>query len=193
MFYMKKIKYQIFLIALLQNFQANAGEVNMFLDSRPSAEEMGEILFVNETGRSLTKKYRSISFGKVKSPAEMALTTQPSNTATGIGLPIKFAYDSAAILTNVRPYVDEIGKMLNIAEYSQERLFIEGHTDAVGSRNYNQILSEKRAHAVKEYLVANYQIAPERLFVIGKGESRPLPDRSQYDSANRRVQFYQAP
>jgi OmpA-OmpF porin, OOP family len=50
---------------------------------------------------------------------------------------------------------------------------IEGHTDSIGSESYNQRLSERRALAVKHYLVSR-GVAGDRLDTVGYGESRPV-------------------
>ena len=68
---------------------------------------------------------------------------------------------------------------------------IEGHTDDVGSVNYNQVLSFKRAVAVATHLVLRDGFDPTRIFVKGHGESRPLEnnDRAEGRALNRRVEF----
>lgn len=53
------------------------------------------------------------------------------------------------------------------------KILVEGHTDAVGSIESNQILSERRAEVVKQYLI-NKGISPERIQTIGYGELKPL-------------------
>jgi len=69
-----------------------------------------------------------------------------------------------------------------------QNFVIEGHTDLTGSPQHNQALSERRAEAVKRYLV-EHGIAPERLTTVGYGSSRPLTtDPSPAAQAmNRRV------
>jgi OOP family OmpA-OmpF porin len=69
-----------------------------------------------------------------------------------------------------------------------QHFLIEGHTDLSGSPQHNQALSERRADAVKSYLVA-HGIAPDRLSTVGYGSSRPLTtDPSPSAQAiNRRV------
>jgi len=54
-------------------------------------------------------------------------------------------------------------------------LIITGHADRIGTEEYNQGLSERRANAVKAYL-AKQGIAAERMTVSGKGESEPNPE-----------------
>ena len=184
----------ILLLALSISVNAHAGKVQMFSDRTPSAAEMGNILFSGSsasTYNSRTVKTRSISFGKKVNAESMVSESLPK--ADTIGLPIKFGYNSSQILAESRPFLDEIGKMLSLEDFSQEKLVIEGHTDASGSDRYNRYLSERRAQSVRKYLVNNYQIASARLFVTGKGESTPLEGFSAYNGINRRVQFYKAP
>jgi len=66
---------------------------------------------------------------------------------------------------------------------------IEGYTDSVGSEEYNQVLSQRRADAVKGYLV-HQGIGAERLTATGKGESSPVGDNSSASGRqqNRRVE-----
>ncbi|MGE5027980.1 MAG: OmpA family protein [Betaproteobacteria bacterium] len=56
-----------------------------------------------------------------------------------------------------------------------ELLLVTGHTDRIGTTQYNQKLSERRAAAVKAYLVSK-GIAADRVKTVGKGESEPNPD-----------------
>jgi len=68
---------------------------------------------------------------------------------------------------------------------------IQGHTDNVGSDSYNQTLSEKRAYAVMNYLVASLGIIPGRLSAKGYGELKPIASNDTEESRafNRRVDF----
>ncbi len=70
------------------------------------------------------------------------------------------------------------------------KLMIEGHTDNVGSGPANQALSEKRAQAVRDWLVAK-GIAADRLSAKGYGSSKPLSDNGSEDgrAKNRRVEL----
>jgi len=67
---------------------------------------------------------------------------------------------------------------------------IEGHTDSTGTNNnFNQLLSERRAQKVVDYLVEN-GVAAERLASAGFGESKPIESNmtAAGRSANRRVE-----
>ncbi len=190
---MRKINQTLFqssLLLLCLNTSVLAREVIMF-DHLPSAEEMGEIIFSNKTSRAGIKT-RSIGFGKSKTDIDQSLNHQ-IKIADTVGLPVEFSFNSAAILDQSIPFLDEVGEMLILEKFSQEKLVVEGHTDASGSQQYNYFLSERRAHAVKNFLIKRYQISPKRLFVAAQGESSPLPGRNPFAGVNRRVQFYRAP
>jgi outer membrane protein OmpA-like peptidoglycan-associated protein len=73
---------------------------------------------------------------------------------------------------------------------------IQGHTSAIATEEYNQNLSERRAHSVEEFLIKEGGIAPDRLTEIGYGETRlekpePNPEIKESEAAktNRRVIF----
>jgi OOP family OmpA-OmpF porin len=83
----------------------------------------------------------------------------------------------------------EIGELLT--DDPKLRLSIEGHTDSDGPAEYNMTLSQKRAASVKDYLVANYKIAPDRLESKGWGKSKPIDTNSTPEGKanNRRVEL----
>lgn len=74
------------------------------------------------------------------------------------------------------------------------KLSVEGHTDSIGSQQYNQGLSLRRVHSVKKYLVSQ-GIGEERLNVKGFGETRPVASNKTRESRrlNRRVEFKVSP
>lgn len=74
-------------------------------------------------------------------------------------------------------------------EYPKADFAIEGHTDSVGSKSTNQALSDRRANAVREYLIAN-GISAERLSATGFGEDNPIANNKTRAGRkeNRRVE-----
>ena len=70
------------------------------------------------------------------------------------------------------------------------RLEVEGHTDSVGTNEYNQQLSERRAESVRSYLVAQ-RIEPSAIVTLGVGEERPVAtnDTAAGRQQNRRVEI----
>ncbi|HEX9827329.1 MAG TPA: OmpA family protein [Flavobacteriaceae bacterium] len=74
-------------------------------------------------------------------------------------------------------------------EYPNADFTIEGHTDSVGTSKSNQLLSERRANAVRDYLIAN-GINADRLTATGYGEDQPIDDNNTATGRknNRRVE-----
>ena len=72
----------------------------------------------------------------------------------------------------------------------QSKILIGGHTDEIGSEEYNQILSTKRAQRIKNILVSEYNINADRLIAIGFGEQKPLEGLPANHPRNRRVELY---
>jgi outer membrane protein OmpA-like peptidoglycan-associated protein len=93
---------------------------------------------------------------------------------------------------NLRPAAREkLAKIAGIVlAHPDLRLEVEGHTDDRGSETYNQELSEKRALAVRDYLVAQ-GLAPATIVAKGFGESMPLlgNDTAEGRQRNRRVEL----
>jgi OOP family OmpA-OmpF porin len=82
-----------------------------------------------------------------------------------------FAFDSANLAPE-QPKLDDMAKLLN-EDKSVNNVVITGHTDRLGSDKYNQKLSERRAEAVKAYLVGK-GVDASRLTAQGKGKSQPV-------------------
>ena len=76
-----------------------------------------------------------------------------------------------------------------IQEFPDKYILIEGHTDALGSPETNRILSEKRAAAVQEYLMANMDLKDQQITHYGLGDQRPIASNKTVDgrAMNRRI------
>ncbi|HEX9597643.1 MAG TPA: OmpA family protein [Anaerolineales bacterium] len=86
---------------------------------------------------------------------------------------INFDFDKSNIKAEFRPVLDEAAKMLS--DNPNIKVLIEGHTDSRGTDAYNLRLSDRRANAVKQYLVSR-GVDAGRLDTVGKGESEPVAD-----------------
>ncbi len=102
---------------------------------------------------------------------------------------VNFDFNKSDIRPDSRPVLDEAAEILRANP--NVRISIEGHTDAIGSDAYNEKLSVRRAEAVFRYLV-NLGVAPERMEVVGYGETRPLADNETEEgrAQNRRVELH---
>jgi OmpA-OmpF porin, OOP family len=78
-----------------------------------------------------------------------------------------------------------------LKDHPELKLTIEGHTDNVGSAASNQALSEKRAAAVRQFLIDSYQVDAARLEAKGLGQSKPAGsnDTPEGRQNNRRVEL----
>jgi outer membrane protein OmpA-like peptidoglycan-associated protein len=112
----------------------------------------------------------------------------PDLVPEALSLPVQFSFGSADILPAAREQLDALAAGIQLLP-PQRRLVVEGHTDAAGSDGFNQVLSLRRAEAVKAYLVHRHGIAAARLKVEGHGESRPIDALDALAPENRRVQF----
>jgi len=109
-----------------------------------------------------------------------------------IDLYINFEFDSAKLDTDGILVLKRLGTALKDPKLVNYRFEIAGHTDAVGTAEYNQKLSEQRAKAVVDHLVFYYEVPAARLTSIGYGKSRLLDPSRPNDGVNRRVQITNA-
>jgi outer membrane protein OmpA-like peptidoglycan-associated protein len=83
--------------------------------------------------------------------------------------------------------MDVVGRALNADKLAPFKFSIEGHADPRGGTELNQRLSEERAQSVRQYLVENHHIDPQRLTSVGKGDKEPLNEKDPAAPENRRV------
>ncbi|HHC07809.1 MAG TPA: OmpA family protein [Actinobacteria bacterium] len=104
------------------------------------------------------------------------------------GKVVEFETGSAVITAEGRRLLDEIFEAL--ALFPDVPVEIAGHADAQGSAERNLELSERRARAVYDYLVAK-GADPDRFVVVGYGDTRPIADNSTAEgrARNRRIEF----
>lgn len=105
-------------------------------------------------------------------------------------LAIRFDVDSSDIRVDQNAKLR--GLVATIAEWPQLQLEIVGHADETGTAEYNQTLSEQRAAAVRDAILAASDIDPAQLTTSGKGETQPVAvnDTEEGRQANRRVEFH---
>ena len=101
---------------------------------------------------------------------------------------IRFAFDQSTLRTEDKEVLSRIAGILSILKGYQ--IYVYGYTDDIGTREYNQKLSERRAQSVYDYLVKN-GLDPNIMTTKGFGEADPLvPGDTPKDRAiNRRVEI----
>ena len=128
-------------------------------------------------------------------PATPPAAASPRQTTAPIGvaavsITVNFASGSASLTPQAAASLAALGRALSSPELAPYRFRIEGHTDTVGDAGLNMLLSQRRAEAVRDFLVKNFGVQPTRLMAIGMGESQLLvstPDNMP-EPSNRRVQ-----
>ena len=106
-----------------------------------------------------------------------------------INLYVNFEFDSAQLTNDGQISLDTLGKALSDQRLQKYDFLIAGHTDAKGTAEYNQGLSERRAAAVRDYLVTKFHIDQLKLESNGFGSRELLDPRHPEDGVNRRVQI----
>jgi OOP family OmpA-OmpF porin len=187
---------------------ARADETVIFKGPAPGAADLAKILWPEKNkGQAPMGATRSIRINPDLAepsapradPASQTVEADPTvatdvgpglaRAADSFGFLIQFGYDSTEILPDSRPYLDSVGAMLRLPEARGKKVVIVGHTDARGSEQYNQALSERRAAAVRSYLTREFDVSPSQIEIEGEGEHDPLSDSDPYDAQNRRVEF----
>jgi outer membrane protein OmpA-like peptidoglycan-associated protein len=118
--------------------------------------------------------------------AEAAAAPSVAPEAAPWDLLVNFELNSAELMPEARLKLDVFAEAMRDRRLRRAVFKIEGHTDALGTPDFNQDLSERRAAAVVDYLVER-GIDRSRLVAVGYGETRPLSEDA-YEDVNRRVE-----
>jgi outer membrane protein OmpA-like peptidoglycan-associated protein len=171
---------RLFAVSLALALTANttlAGDVRLYRPGEtPDPREVAAIL---ESPKTRSIKTRSVRLLDAAPRAPLP---------TALALPVRFAFDSTEVLPESVPALEAVASGIKLAGPAT-KVLIEGHTDAVGSDAYNLTLSQKRALAVKSYLMVQHGIPAENLSTVGLGESTLINPVKPFAAENRRVQF----
>ena len=122
--------------------------------------------------------------------ASMSTAPAPAPAAkpASINMQINFEYNSAEISGSSERTMATLAKALASPQLDGRKFTVIGHTDAKGTATYNKALSDRRAAAVRSYLMNN-GVASSRLKAMGKGESQLLNNDDPNGAENRRVEI----
>ena len=120
-----------------------------------------------------------------------ALKTDPAHPSEQrrIDLTVNFDFNSDKLTPDGAKQVREIAAALKDSDLQTSRILVEGHTDAVGTDDYNQKLSEQRALRVLHTLEKEYKVSSAKLSAQGFGKTQPIAsnDSDLGRATNRRV------
>jgi outer membrane protein OmpA-like peptidoglycan-associated protein len=149
-----------------------------------AAEADDSAILVQLTRRPGRKFARRYTFQEVATEPEVreAMPAVEIDTVT-------FGFNEDWVREEQLDNLDRIGAILEeiLAAHPHEVFMIEGHTDAVGTDEYNLDLSRRRAVAIKEALTQYYEIRPENLETIGYGEEYLKIRTEDPEEENRRI------
>lgn len=183
-------------------FEVNGKRIRLFMDGKKMVDLPTQ--FKPEYRKSLF--FTSITSGWTETAAAyfyisnlvIAETAGDERSQVLKDLMEKGSFSTNAILFNSGSATIKSGSSIILADIASAlksapelRLQIVGHTDADGSEDANQKLSEERANSVRDFLVQNHGIERNRFITDGKGESNPVADNNSASGKeqNRRVEF----
>jgi outer membrane protein OmpA-like peptidoglycan-associated protein len=114
---------------------------------------------------------------------------KPASQAPAISLNVTFELGSAELTPAAKDIVKTLAAAMNSDQLSGYRFQVEGHTDSTGTPDANMDLSQRRANAVREDLISEYNVPGDRLVAVGKGQNEPIDPAHPEAAANRRVQI----
>ena len=166
------------------SFPTTKEEIVKALSLKDGKMVSGGVAYVSEKG----KVYKIIDGKRYRLRGIQIIAA--SDILPKVGALINFDFDSTEIRSESYPLIDEFGKALKKG-LPKAIVIIAGHTDSKGFLEYNQVLSEKRAKAVTNYLLTHHGIMSKRIIFKGYGETKPIASNDTNDGRfkNRRVEF----
>jgi outer membrane protein OmpA-like peptidoglycan-associated protein len=128
---------------------------------------------------------RELPFGK---KTDKGVEFEGEDKPPSVDLHIAFEFNSDKLMPDAIITLRRLGDALKDPRLAQYRFKIGGHADAKGTAEYNQKLSERRAQAVRDYLIFQYDLTPDRFETAGYGFSQLADPTHPEDGINRRVQ-----
>ncbi|MDP3822227.1 MAG: OmpA family protein [Burkholderiales bacterium] len=123
---------------------------------------------------------------RVTSNTPAAAVLAPRKKASA-SLLITFETNSAQLTPRSKEQLDVVAAALKNDRLKDFSFEVEGHADARGAADANQLLSQQRAESVRAYLVGSHSIPEARLRAVGKGDTEPMNTRDVAAAENRRV------
>jgi OmpA-OmpF porin, OOP family len=159
----------------------------------PKADDLIKALTPTGGGKSASHATES-SPGPLSVRGIRVLNAAPGTAAqapahsSAVALDVKFALGSADLTDAAKQTIAELAKAIKSDQLQPYRFKVEGHTDSTGRPAANMVLSQRRAEAVKAFLVKDFDVAPDRLEAMGRGQQEPLDPAHPESGINRRVQ-----
>lgn len=139
--------------------------------------------------RALTPRPGGVARTRSLSGARGIKVAVGEKSVPSINLKVNFAFNSARLDNESLLTLNVLGRALSSKELSGQTIEIVGHTDAKGTHEYNEALSQRRAGAVMSYIVENFEVDGSRISSKGMGERQLLDEGKPEAAVNRRVEI----
>jgi outer membrane protein OmpA-like peptidoglycan-associated protein len=175
----------LLLLSVSAGQAADAPTVDELIDKlQMKPQKPGAGLVTNQKRPPAVKDGRKLTAKEREAVAE---TVRRDDLPTA-DLEVYFEFNSAAIGPSALPMLKTLGQALADGRLAGGTFIVGGHTDAKGDEDYNQRLSQRRAQAVRDFLVGNFPIDPGKLMAVGYGEEQLKSVEEPLAAVNRRVQ-----
>lgn len=124
----------------------------------------------------------SFPFATIAFPSAPLQTETPTAIEVTLPADVLFDFDKAELRAEARDALRELGELIRTK--ARGPVTIQGYTDALGGDAYNQKLSERRANAVKTWLVAREGVAAKALSAAGFGARNPVAPNRKADGSD---------
>lgn len=173
------------IVAYIENLQSDAQQLRQDLSDMES--KFGSVSSERESLRQLEAKRMQAE------RIESMFTRNEANVLRRGGevilrlVGLNFSVNKAEIESKNFPLLTKVQNAVKV--FPGSALVIEGHTDSFGTDAANLTLSKKRAESVRQYLIANMNLAPNTVSALGYGESRPVANNETPEgrTKNRRI------
>jgi outer membrane protein OmpA-like peptidoglycan-associated protein/predicted nucleic acid-binding Zn-ribbon protein len=120
--------------------------------------------------------------------ADLEAVTDPQGVKLIVPGGELFTMNGGEVRDTAHDSLAKVAELINL--YKSQPVLIVGHTDAIGARDYNQTLSERRAGLVRQFFIDHFDVAAARLSTRGMGEQEPIASNATAAGrrANRRVE-----
>lgn len=171
-----------------ENFFARAGVDGMYNLSKHDAEWMAGVGVGLNFGGSPRQVAVAPTPAPAPEPAPVYVEEEVALEVVRVELDVKFDFDKARVREDSYADIKNLADFMK--QYPQTTTTVEGNTDSVGTAQYNQKLSERRANAVRDVLVNDYGVAANRVSSVGYGATRPIASNATAEgrAQNRRVE-----
>jgi outer membrane protein OmpA-like peptidoglycan-associated protein len=161
--------------------------------SRPASQQPVQTRGLTRAFNPRTRGIKVVMKEKGKTVEETVVVSD-TPAPHSVNLKIEFDTDSYALRPDSFRLLNELGRALISETIKDKDIILKGHTDSDGTDEYNRILSLNRSMSVWSYLADNFDIDPNRIRVVGYGESMPLVPNSSATNKqlNRRVEVQAA-